>query len=107
MNPQIAKSWADAECRLKTAKQYFDVGKLDLAKSEARNAAVCGLIASLFLFDKSENERDIAIKAHFEFSNDIETKHHAPKETIEKAYRFLKFLSELSPLDAKLPMIQP
>ncbi|MFC1739573.1 hypothetical protein ACFL1G_11095 [Planctomycetota bacterium] len=105
MDPKITGIWKDALDRLSKAEQHLKMGKSDLAKNEAQNAATSGQIAITLLLRGKENDREAAeVGTDAEFFEDWEKTCSRPQDYITKAQKLLKRFSNLSPPENKLPL---
>lgn len=104
MDPKIAEIWNDALGRLKKAEGHLDIGESELARSEAQNAACSGQIAITLLLRGREDDRKAAevATAIGEIMN-WEKTCSRPQDYMAKARKLLKWFSNLSPPENKLP----
>ena len=103
MKPEIAEIWNDALDRLKKAEQHLSAGEAELAKTEAQNAAVGGLIAITLLL-KEDDKQTFGVALGHTFDGSFlewEKSCSRPQDYIAKAHKLLKGYANLSPPENK------
>jgi hypothetical protein len=101
MKPEVAQIWKDALDRLKRAEKHLAAGEIDVAKTEAKNAATSGLVAIMLFLRGREDDKKQSMKASEEaliegFFEDWEKDCPKPQDYIAKALRILMRFSDLS-----------
>jgi len=103
MDPKIADYWKDALDRLSKAERYLKIGKSDLAKKEAQNAAAFGFGAIILLCQEDKKTFSIVLdetfdSCFFEWEKDCSR----AEDYIAKARKLLRNYANLSPPENKL-----
>ncbi len=105
MDPKIAEIWNDSLDRLKKAGEHLTVGESELAKTEAQQAAISGLMAITLLL-REDDKKTFSIALDETFDRPFlkwEKDCFRPEDYIAKARKFLRNYSNLSPPENKLP----
>ena len=100
MTPEVAKSWKDAFDRIKKAEKHLAAGEFEFAITEAKNAALSGQFAIMFLLRGRGDDRKAAeVCLGQELFEDWGK---TPQDCIAKAKKLLRWFSNLSPPENKL-----
>jgi hypothetical protein len=103
MKLEAAKSWKDALDRIKKAEKHLVAGEFELAITEAKNAALSGQFAIMFLLRGRGDDRKAAeVCLDREFFEDWEKTCSRPQDCISKVKKLLRRFSNLSPPENKL-----
>ena len=104
MDPKIDEIWKDALDRLTKAEKHLAAQESELARSEAQNAACSGQIAITLLLRGREDDRKAAeVATDSELFQNWENTYFRPQDYIAKARELLRWFSNLSPPENKLP----
>ena len=103
MDPKIMDLWENAKRKLRKAKDHLKAGEIEVATAEAQNAACFGDAAIILVLVGREHD-DIAAFVTYdpEPFRDLRICSR-PQDYIAKVETLLKYYSNLSPPENKLP----